>query len=248
MLLEQALTVFQRRLGSEHHEVGVTLGNLGAIDARRGDFASAERRLRRALAIKERALGVNHPELVPTLGTLGLVCRRNGNDDDARRLYQRALDVLERHGLSEHPHSVALTANLARLDTRWSRTGERRPRSATAPTHSTSRGTWRLRRHFYAALRRAGLAHMRDADPPPSVASLFAAARVATAGAVHWGAPIPQSASGVYRPFAVARQCAVAASAYALNRARSRSAVERRQLATSDPGPMLVQDAIDQTL
>ena len=74
-LLEQALTVFERRLGSEHHEVGVTLGNLGAIDAQRGDLRSAERRLRRALAIKQRTLGVNHPELVPTLGTLGFVCR-----------------------------------------------------------------------------------------------------------------------------------------------------------------------------
>jgi tetratricopeptide (TPR) repeat protein len=56
-LLEGALVVFERTLGPDHHEVGVTLANLGAIDARRGDLDSAGRRLRRALAIKQRTLG-----------------------------------------------------------------------------------------------------------------------------------------------------------------------------------------------
>lgn len=33
---------------------------------------------------------------------------------------------------------------------------------------------------------------------PSTVASLFAAAGLASTGAVHWGTPIPQSASGIY--------------------------------------------------
>jgi tetratricopeptide (TPR) repeat protein len=41
-LLEQALTVFQRRLGATHHETGVSLGSLGTIDLQRGDIRSAE--------------------------------------------------------------------------------------------------------------------------------------------------------------------------------------------------------------
>ncbi len=52
-LLQGALTVFARTLGPNHHEVAVTLGNLGAIDTRRGNLESAEQRLRRPLAIKE---------------------------------------------------------------------------------------------------------------------------------------------------------------------------------------------------
>ena len=39
-LLEHALKVFERALGKDHHEVAVTLGSLGAIDARRGDLDS----------------------------------------------------------------------------------------------------------------------------------------------------------------------------------------------------------------
>ena len=56
-LLEATLTVFERTLGPNHHEVVVTLANLGAIDARRGNPESAEQRPRRALAINERTLG-----------------------------------------------------------------------------------------------------------------------------------------------------------------------------------------------
>ena len=67
-LLEGALAIFQATLGADHYEVGVTLGSLGAIDARLGHLEQAETRLRRALATKERSLGSDHPELVPTLG------------------------------------------------------------------------------------------------------------------------------------------------------------------------------------
>jgi hypothetical protein len=116
-LLEQALTVFQRRLvGATHHETGVTLGSLGTIDVQRGDIRSAERRLRLALAIKERTLGTHHPELVPTLATLSSACRRNGNHVDARKFCQRAVDLLHHHGPGEHPHATALLAHLATLD------------------------------------------------------------------------------------------------------------------------------------
>ena len=102
--------------GAEHHEVAVTLGNLGAIDARLGQLERAETRLRRALAIKERCLGPDHPELVPTLGTLGVVCRRNGDDAAARRSYQRGLEILDGRVVADHPHIAALRANLAALN------------------------------------------------------------------------------------------------------------------------------------
>ena len=110
-LLEQALPIFERRLGAMHHEVGVTLGCLGTVDVQRGDLRSGERRLRRALAIKERTLGTDHPELVPTLGTLSSVCRRNGSYEDARKLSRRAIDLLDRRArrasTPNRPHGPA---------------------------------------------------------------------------------------------------------------------------------------------
>ena len=99
-LLEVALAVFQRAVGDDHHEVAVTLGNLGALDAQHGDLASAERRLRRALAINERTLGQDHLELAATLGTLGVIRRRQGDTLEARELHTRALALYEPAGLS----------------------------------------------------------------------------------------------------------------------------------------------------
>ena len=97
--MEAALAVFERALGDDHYEVAVTLGNLAALDAQRGDQALAERRLRRALAIKERSLGQDHLELAATLGTLGVIRRRQGDTIDARELYRRALALYETRGL-----------------------------------------------------------------------------------------------------------------------------------------------------
>ena len=108
--------MFEQALGPDDHEVAVTLGNLGAIDARRGDLKSAEQRLRRALAIKEQTLGEDNVELVPTLGTLGVICRRMGDNAAARRHYERALRLLESRGIDRHPQVATLKANIARLD------------------------------------------------------------------------------------------------------------------------------------
>jgi tetratricopeptide (TPR) repeat protein len=114
-LLEAALATFERRLGPDHHEVAVTLGNRGAIDARRGKLESADYRPRRAPAIKEQTLGSDHVELVPTLGTLGVICRRRGHAEEARSHYERALRILVSRGLGRHPQVETINANLARL-------------------------------------------------------------------------------------------------------------------------------------
>jgi Tetratricopeptide repeat len=78
----QAVSIHQRT-GSEHHEVGVTLGKLGAIDGRRGHLDLAGTRLRRALAIKEQYVGRTNLELVPTLGTLRVVYQSTGGGESS---------------------------------------------------------------------------------------------------------------------------------------------------------------------
>jgi Tetratricopeptide repeat len=67
--------------------VAVTLANLAAIDARRTQLDSAERRLRRALTLKERILGASHIELAATLATLADVRRRRGDAAQAGELF-----------------------------------------------------------------------------------------------------------------------------------------------------------------
>lgn len=119
-LLEHAFEVFVHS-GPMHLEVGITVGSLGAIDARRGDLDRAEARVRQALRIKEQQMGAHHLELVPTLGTLGVISRRQGNLAEARRLYQRGIALLDGRVAPDHPHLASLRSNLLKLDAEQAR-------------------------------------------------------------------------------------------------------------------------------
>ena len=116
-LLEGALTIFEQALGPDHYEVGVTLGNLGAIDARRGDLGQADSRPTPRAHDQTTVARPDHVELVPTLGTLGVVCRRAGKEAEARQCYERALRLLEGRVAADHPQVATLKANVAKLAT-----------------------------------------------------------------------------------------------------------------------------------
>lgn len=62
--LEEALRLWQSHYGPNHYEISVTLHNLAAIHAARGDHVRADTAYARALAIKCRILGPSHPEVV----------------------------------------------------------------------------------------------------------------------------------------------------------------------------------------
>jgi hypothetical protein len=62
--------IFERTLGREHYEVGMTLHNLAAACAADGHLADARRHYERSLAIKRRALGTRHPYVVATAEAL----------------------------------------------------------------------------------------------------------------------------------------------------------------------------------
>jgi hypothetical protein len=99
---------------SHHYAVASHAWEPGALDAQRGDLASAERGLRRALAIKERSLGKDHLELAAALRTLGVVRRRQGDAIEAEQLSGRALAMYDTGGLEHHQHVTVLQANLDR--------------------------------------------------------------------------------------------------------------------------------------
>jgi tetratricopeptide (TPR) repeat protein len=69
-LLQGVLADHRDRHGDEHHEVAVTLHNLGCLAARRGDTGTARRLLTRALRTKQAVLGVEHPETLTTTRAL----------------------------------------------------------------------------------------------------------------------------------------------------------------------------------
>ncbi|MDX1998050.1 MAG: tetratricopeptide repeat protein [Thermoanaerobaculia bacterium] len=78
-------------------DIAATLVPLGRLARERGDFAEAERLLRRSLQLRRNVLGGLAPVLGESLGELGLVARQRGDGPRAEAFFRRALAV-ERGG------------------------------------------------------------------------------------------------------------------------------------------------------
>ena len=116
-LLDAALTTYERTYGPNHHEVGVTLVHLGALDRRR-DSSAALRNYTRALEIKQRTRGPHHPEVGAVHNNLGALHHEQGRTELAREHYEHALALLARRYGPDHPATLTCRANLARLESR----------------------------------------------------------------------------------------------------------------------------------
>jgi tetratricopeptide (TPR) repeat protein len=102
-----ALHRFRRHFGSTHHEVAVTLNNLGCSLSAQGKRGAALRHLRRGLALKERLFGATHVEVAIALHNLGAVLRDADRAAEARPLLQRAHEIFRRCLGSAHPSTRA---------------------------------------------------------------------------------------------------------------------------------------------
>src|SRR5262249_32707616 len=60
-LIERALAIREKELGSEHPETSISVKSLAHMLYKQGDFAGARRLFERALAIRENAFGPEHP-------------------------------------------------------------------------------------------------------------------------------------------------------------------------------------------
>jgi CHAT domain-containing protein/Tfp pilus assembly protein PilF len=91
---ERALTI-RERLNPDSIEVSNSLYNLGTVEWRRGDLASAENHLSRSIAIKER-LGANPSDLASSLTNLANVFYARGDLAASHDHNSRALAIEER--------------------------------------------------------------------------------------------------------------------------------------------------------
>lgn len=66
-LLNDALAIREKTLGSNHPAVAATLNNLAVLYGKRGRYKEAEPLCKRALEIRERVLGENHPDVAKQL-------------------------------------------------------------------------------------------------------------------------------------------------------------------------------------
>src|SRR2546426_6784189 len=92
---EHAVQLKEQILGADHLEVSVSLHNLGAVRAERGEFAAAIPFHERALAIRSRSLTPDDPAIADSLDYLALPLIRLQRFEDARRHLERSLSVRE---------------------------------------------------------------------------------------------------------------------------------------------------------
>jgi CHAT domain-containing protein/Tfp pilus assembly protein PilF len=114
-LLQEALQIRQRVLGSEHSATAQSLYNLGAVYWRMGEYAKAEPLYQEALRIRQKVLGSEHSDTVTSLNNLAVLYQAMGEYAKAEPLYQEALRIRRKVLGPEHPDTALSLNNLALL-------------------------------------------------------------------------------------------------------------------------------------
>jgi serine/threonine protein kinase/tetratricopeptide (TPR) repeat protein len=114
-LLEQALSIGRRTLGSEHVTVAQSLNNLGVLHHDMGNYAAAEPLLRESLAIRRRLLGNRDKDVAVTLVYLGRLLRDAGRSDEAEAPIRESLAIRQAFFGDEHRETATSKNDLAIL-------------------------------------------------------------------------------------------------------------------------------------
>ncbi|GAS88254.1 tetratricopeptide repeat protein [Mycolicibacterium brisbanense] len=110
----RALRIFEKSLGAEHYEVGMTCANL-AVSTAATDPVEARRLYERALRILRSALGAGHPDVALVQHNLAVLLAGEGDVDAAQDLLDQAELALATGVASEHPRRLELQATLKEL-------------------------------------------------------------------------------------------------------------------------------------
>ena len=92
-LLEQALTIGRRTLGTESVRVAQTLNDLGVLQRRVGNFAASEPLLVESLAIRRRLLGNMDKDVAVTLVEVARVLKDRGRVDESEAPIRESLAI-----------------------------------------------------------------------------------------------------------------------------------------------------------
>src|SRR6266571_5066663 len=114
-LLQRALTIREKLLGSDHADVPAILNNLAVIYRDQGKHTRAEMFFQRALAMRKKLLGPDHPGVATVLNNLAMLYRMQRKYEQAEPLYQQALAIDEQVPGPVRPDLATTLNNLALL-------------------------------------------------------------------------------------------------------------------------------------
>jgi eukaryotic-like serine/threonine-protein kinase len=109
-LLEQALGIGRRTVGSQHVRVAQSLNDLGVLQRELGNLAAAEPLLRESLATRRRLLGSVDKDVAVTLVELARVVKDRGHSAEAETLAVEALAIRQKV-LGDEDRNTATSKN-----------------------------------------------------------------------------------------------------------------------------------------
>ncbi len=112
-LLEEALKIWEVRLGPAHFEVARCLRRMATIAKVAARYADAEALLRRALPIYERSFESRHAEIARLYNDLALVCMYQEKYDVAEKLFLREFEIWKSATRSKRPDIAKSLNDLA---------------------------------------------------------------------------------------------------------------------------------------
>ncbi|AUI69936.1 tetratricopeptide repeat protein [Beggiatoa leptomitoformis] len=114
-LLNKAIPIQKKILGSEHPDMATSLGILAIIYQAQGDYAKSIEFNEKALTIFEKHFGSQHPDTAGSLNNLATIYQAQGDYAKAIEFNEKALAIFEKHFGSQHPDVASSFNNLATI-------------------------------------------------------------------------------------------------------------------------------------
>ncbi len=111
--VEQALTIREKVLGSNHPDTASSLSDLAFLFFTDGSYETAVLHSRRALSILEANFGSNDPKTAAGINSLAFLVQATGDYRNAQLLNERALAIREVTFGPNHPKTAQSLSNLA---------------------------------------------------------------------------------------------------------------------------------------
>jgi tetratricopeptide (TPR) repeat protein len=112
---ERALAIFERVLGPDHPDTGMSYGNLAGVFEGTGDYLSALPLREKAIKVHEKVFGEAHPITATSFNNMGALLRAMGDLPAARPYLERALAICERVLGPDHPDTAQSLNNMGFL-------------------------------------------------------------------------------------------------------------------------------------
>ena len=110
---EKALTIFEKVLGTEHHDTAAIYNNIAGVYKDIGDNDTAKKYYEKALTIFEKTHGTDHPDTATTYHNIAGVYKALGDYYQALEYYEKALTIREEVLGTDHPDTAATYNNIA---------------------------------------------------------------------------------------------------------------------------------------